>query len=332
LPGVGAMGNVSACVDRDPAMQTIRLGRTNAQVSAAGLGCGGHSRLGMARGADVHQAAGIVRRALDLGVTFIDTARAYGTEEAVGEAICGRRDEVFLSTKASPRGRDGAPICAAELTQSLEGSLRRLGTDRVDVLHLHGVLAREYDHCAQVLVPEMKRAQAAGKIRYLGITEQFTNDTGHAMLPRALADDHFDVVMTGFNLVNPSARARVFPLTAARGVGTLIMFAVRRQLSDPAALREAVAGLIARGDVDAGKIDADDPLGFLRDEAGVGGIVEAAYRFCRHEAGADVVLTGTGDVGHLEANVAAIQKGPLPEAVLARLMRLFGGVDSVSGD
>lgn len=314
-------------------MQTVRLGRTNAEVSVAGLGCGGHSRLGMARGADVNHAAGVVRRALDLGVTFIDTARAYGTEEAVGQGIAGRRDQVFLSTKASPRRLgDGALITAAELTESLEGSLRRLQTDHVDVFHLHGVQGDQYDHCAQVLVPEMKRQQAAGKIRFLGVTEQFGGDTGHAMLPRALADDHFDVIMVGFNLVNPSARARVFPLTLAHDVGTLVMFAVRRQLSDPTALREAVAGLIARGEVDGGQVDASDPLGFLREHAGIGSVVEAAYRFCRHEPGAQVVLTGTGDVAHLEANLAVIQAPALPDEVLERLTQLFGKVDSVSGN
>jgi aryl-alcohol dehydrogenase-like predicted oxidoreductase len=312
-------------------MRTVRLGRTNVEVSAAGLGCGGHSRLGMTRGADTDQAADVVRRALDLGVTFIDTARLYGTEEAVGAGIAGRRDQAFLSTKASP-GPPDAPIGAAELTESLEGSLRRLGTDHVDVFHLHGVKAGQYDHCAEILVPEMKRQQAAGKIRFLGVTEHFGEDTGHAMLPRALGDDHFDVIMVGFNLVNPSARTRVFPLTSARDVGTLVMFAVRRQLSDPAALREAVAGLIARGEVDATEVDADDPLGFLREAAGVGSVAEAAYRFCRHEPGAQVVLTGTGDMDHLEANLAAIQAPPLPPEALARLTRLFGEVDSVSGN
>jgi aryl-alcohol dehydrogenase-like predicted oxidoreductase len=311
-------------------MQTIRLGRTNAEVSVAGLGCGGHSRLGMARGADVHQAAAMVRQALELGVTFIDTARAYGTEEAVGKGIAGRRDEVFLSTKAGP-GRGATLTTAAELTQSLEVSLRRLGTDHVDVFHLHGVQPGQYDYCARELVPEMQRQRAAGKIRFLGITEQFGTDTGHAMLPRALADNHFDVVMVGFNLINPSARDRVFPLTLAHDVGTLIMFAVRRQLSDPTALKEAVAGLILSGEVDADKIDPNDPLGFLRD-AGIGSIVEAAYRFCRHEPGAQVILTGTGNVAHLQSNLAAIQAPPLPADVQARLASLFGRVDSVSGN
>jgi aryl-alcohol dehydrogenase-like predicted oxidoreductase len=312
-------------------MQTIRLGRTGAEVSVAGLGCGGASRLGMAHGADVDQAAGVVRRALELGVTFIDTARNYGTEEAVGQGVRGRRDEVFLSTKSSA-GRGERMFTAAELTESLEGSLRRLGADRVDVFHLHGVTPGQYDYCAEVLVPEMRRQQAAGKIRFLGVTEQFGGDTGHRMLSRALPDDLFDVVMTGFNLLNPSARTRVFPQTQAHDVGTLIMFAVRRTLSQPAALREAVAGLIERGEVDAGAVDAADPLGFLCERADVGSLTEAAYRFCRHEPGADVILTGTGNVQHLEANLAAIQGPPLAPDITERLRSLFGGVDSVSGN
>jgi aryl-alcohol dehydrogenase-like predicted oxidoreductase len=312
-------------------MQTVRLGRTGAEVSVAGLGCGGASRLGMARGADTEHAAGIVRRAIELGVTFIDTARNYGTEEAVGLGIRGRRDEIFISTKSSA-GRGERMFTAAELTESLEGSLRRLGTDRVDVFHLHGITPAQYDYCAETLAPEMKRQQAAGKIRFLGATEQFGGDTGHKMLSRALPDDLFDVVMVGFNLVNPSARERVFPLTLQHDVGTLIMFAVRRTLSQPDALREVVAQLIERGEVKGGDVDAADPLNFLRDRADVGSVTEAAYRFCRHERGAQVILTGTGDVAHLEANVAAIQGPPLAPDIVERLRDLFGTVDSVSGN
>ena len=312
-------------------MQTVRLGRTGAEVSVAGLGCGGASRLGMATGADAEQAASVVRRAIELGVTFIDTARNYGTEEAVGLGIRGRRDEVFLSTKSSA-GRGERMFTAAELSESLDGSLRRLGTDHVDVFHLHGITPSQYDYCAEVLVPEMKRQQAAGKIRFVGATEQFGGDTAHKMLTRALPDDHFDVIMVGFTLLNPSARARVFPETLKHAVGTLIMFAVRRSLSQPGALQEVVAGLIERGEVDAGKIDAADPLGFLRDRSDVGSLTEAAYRFCRHEPGAEVILTGTGNVEHLEANLAAIQGPPLAPEIGERLRGLFGAVDSVSGN
>jgi aryl-alcohol dehydrogenase-like predicted oxidoreductase len=312
-------------------MQTVRLGRTDAEVSVAGLGCGGASRLGMARGASAEDAARVVSRALDLGVTFIDTARAYGTEEAVGLGIRGRRDGLFLSTKVSP-GRGDQLLTAAQLAESLDQSLQRLGTDHVDVFHLHGLALDHYDRAVEILVPELKRQQAAGKIRFLGVTEGFGRDTGHAMLTRALPDDHFDVIMVGFNLMNPSARARVFPLTLERDVGTLIMFAVRRTLSDPAALREAVASLAARGEVDPSQVDAEDPLGFLTPYAASGALTEVAYRFCRHEPGAQVILTGTGDIAHLDANLAAIEGPPLPPEALDRLKRLFGTVDSISGN
>jgi L-galactose dehydrogenase len=312
-------------------MQTVRLGRTQAVVSVAGLGCGGASRLGMAYGKDVEHAASVVRRAVDLGVTFIDTAQAYGTEEAVGRGIVGRRDEVFLSTKVSP-GWGEELLTPQGLIEALEGSLRRLGTDRVDLYHLHGVRARQYAYCVETLLPELERQQAAGKIRFLGITEQFGRDTRHEMLQQALPEARFDVVMVGFSLLNPSARRTVFRETLKRDIGTLIMFAVRRALSRPEALKEMVAGLIAEGAVDPDKVDADDPLGFLREYVGAASVTEAAYRFCRHEPGAQVVLTGTGDAAHLEENLASIQGAPLPAPLQARLAEIFGAVDSVSGN
>jgi aryl-alcohol dehydrogenase-like predicted oxidoreductase len=312
-------------------MQTVRLGRTGLEVSVAGLGCGGHSRLGMAKGKDVHHAADLVRRALDLGVTFIDTARAYGTEEAVGLGLRGRRDEAVISTKAGA-GRGGELLTAAQMAAYVDESLAKLATDHIDVFLLHGLRLAEYEHAAEVLMPELKRQQAAGKIRFIGASEQFGGDTGHALLAKALGDDPFDVVMVGFNLLNPSARDRVFPKTQAHDVGTLIMFAVREALSHPDELRKVVADLIARGEVDAAQVDADDPLGFLAAAPGAPSVVEAAYRFCRHEPGAQVILTGTGDPEHLKANVEAILKPPLPAEVRARLEAIFGAVDSVSGN
>src|SRR5262249_58829359 len=175
-------------------MQSVVLGRTGLEVSVVGLGCGGHSRLGMTSGADEGQASRVVAAALDLGVDFIDTARAYGSEGAVGRAIRGKRDSVVLSTKALPAGASGL-MSAKELGESLQLSLSRLGTDYVDVFHLHRVLAEQYAHCVDVLLPELIRARDAGKVRCIGITERFGTDTDHAMLKRALPDDHFDVIM-----------------------------------------------------------------------------------------------------------------------------------------
>ena len=312
-------------------MQTVPLGRTNIEVSVAGLGCGGYSRLGMTSGHNEAHASDIVRHALDLGINFIDTARAYRTEAAVGAAIRGRRDEVVVSSKALPRDRHGL-LCAAALTKTLEKSLDRLGTDYLDVFHLHGVELADYPYCRDELVPELLRQRDLGKIRFLGITERFSVDTAHAMLHAALQDDHLDVIMVGFNLLNPAARHSVFPLTLEHDVGTLIMFAVRRALSLPDVLAKALDGLIASGQVDGGAINASDPLAFVADHPDVRSLVEAAYRYCRYEHGAHVVLTGTGSIDHLTENVAAILAPALPEALLDRLNSLFGAVDSVSGD
>jgi aryl-alcohol dehydrogenase-like predicted oxidoreductase len=108
------------------------------------------------------------------------------------------------------------------------------------------------------------------------------------------------------------------------------MFAVRRALSDPRGLSETLARAQAAGQIDASALDPKDPLGFLR--AYAGSLIEAAYRYCRHEPGVHVVLTGTGKIAHLEANVAAINGPPLPPAALEQLAALFGKVDCVSGN
>ena len=109
------------------------------------------------------------------------------------------------------------------------------------------------------------------------------------------------------------------------------MFAVRRALSRPDVLKEVVQGLLASGDLAAGVVDADDPLGFVARTDGVKSVVEAAYRFCRHEPGVEVVLTGTGKREHLSQNVEAILAPPLPAALSQRLAAIFGAVDTVTG-
>lgn len=307
------------------------LGRTGLRASVMGLGGGGHSRLGHRTGATQAESATIVRRALDLGVNFIDTAEAYGTEETVGAGIRGRpRDEIILSTKKSMTA-DGRVITAAELATGLDASLTRLGTDYVDIYHLHAVRAPQYEYVLTELVPELVRQREAGKIRFLGITEQFGEDTGHAMLSRAVHDEPWDVVMVGFNVLNQSARERVLAETRRRDLGVLCMFAVRAALSRPDMLRRTIADLVEEGLVDRDALDADDPLGFLTADGVTGSVPEAAYRFCRAEPGIHVVLSGTGNPQHLEENVASLLKPPLPVDVHARLVETFARVDTVSG-
>ena len=107
---------------------------------------------------------------------------------------------------------------------------------------------------------------------------------------------------------------------------------MRRALSDPQALREVCAKLVESGEVDAGALDPAEPLDFVAGHPDVESIVQAAYRFCRHEPGAHVILTGTGDGQHLKENIRSILAPPLPAEVSERLAQVFGRVDSVSGN
>jgi aryl-alcohol dehydrogenase-like predicted oxidoreductase len=326
---MGAEATTKASKLGDQTLEYITLGRTGLRVSIMGLGGGGHSRLGQRTGATAEQSAAVVRRALDLGINFVDTAEAYGTEELVGAALRDvRREDVILSTKKSLLN-DGRLIGAAELERGLEASLARLGTDYVDIYHLHALLAEHYEQAQAELVPALLRLREAGKIRFLGLTEQFAGDTGHAMLARAIGDEPWDVVMIGFNILNQSARERVLAEARRRDIGVLCMFAVRDALSRPEQLRTTIAELVQQGKLDAGAVNMNDPLGFVLRAAD--NLPEVAYRFCRAEPGIHVVLSGTGNIQHLEQNVAAIARPPLPHDIHRRLVELFDGIDSVSG-
>jgi L-galactose dehydrogenase len=309
------------------------LGKTGLKVSVAGLGCGGPSRLGMRDDPQsANRAVALVKQALDLGVNFIDTAQNYGTEPIVGKAIAGvPRDQVIVSTKKTLPAEDH-PDPAAEVIKGLEQSLKQIGTGYIDLYHLHGVEPKDYEFAKNRLLPAMRRLKEQGKIRFIGVTEGFVSDPSHAMLQESLQENLWDVVMVGFSLLNPAARKTVLPLTQKNGVGALNMFAVRRALSQPARLKELCTELIATGTIRKEALDPSDPLGFVLKMSNAAGLPEAAYRFCRHEPGIDLVLTGTGNPEHLKENIAAILKPPLPETVLQRLEKLFGGLANLTGN
>ena len=312
-------------------MEYRQLGRTGLRVSLMALGCGGPSRLGLSTGRSTAQSAAIVQSALDAGVNLIDTATAYQTEPLVAAGLRGRpRDRVVLSSKRGLNAAGGERLLSgAELEAAVEASLRRLETDYIDIYHLHGVSPEQYPHARDEMVPALQRLQAAGKVRFLGITERFGGDTEHRMLRDVLADGPFDVLMVGFNMLNQTARDTVLRVAGERGVGTMIMFAVRRAFSRPQRLRELLAELADRGEVDPALATADDPLRFLSTEAG--DLADAAYRYCSWQPGVSTVLSGTGNLDHLNRNVASFARGPLSATVAARIDRLFAGVTSASG-
>jgi aryl-alcohol dehydrogenase-like predicted oxidoreductase len=157
-------------------MKTRTLGRNGPTVSALGLGCMGMSAFYGGRGEDATSIA-VIHRALERGVTLLDTADMYGphtNEVLVGKAIAGKRDAVFLATKfgirldpddPSVRGVDGRP----EYVQaSVESSLKRLGVDHIDLYYQHRV---DPNVPIEETVGAMARLVEAGKVRYLGLSE-----------------------------------------------------------------------------------------------------------------------------------------------------------------
>ena len=309
-------------------MEYTTLGRTGLKVSVMGLGCGGFSRIGQATGKTEEESIAIVRYGLNSGINFIDTAEFYRTEKIVGKGIEGfNRENIILSTKKSAWGK----IKPDKVIKSLERSLKNLGTDYIDIYHLHGVILEDYDYLFSEVVPTLLEMRDQGKIRFLGITERFNPDPDHSMLQQALQDDVWDVMMVGFNILNQSARDRIFLPAIEKKIGILIMFAVRLALSRPKHLKKCIKELIENKQITPSMIDKEDPLGFLIHDNGAESIVEAAYRFCRYEPGTHVILSGTGSLVHLKENIKAMQKPPLPENDVIKLKEIFKNVDSITG-
>lgn len=311
-------------------MEYRPLGNTGLEVSVAGLGCGGNSRLGLGRGASFDDCVAVVRTAVDLGVNFLDTAEAYGTEEIVGAAIRNYdRDRLVISTKAIFKADADTPVT---VTRRVEAALRRLGLDYVDVFHFHAVHPAAYEYHRDVLAPALAKLKDQGKVRHIGITETGPRDPEQKMLARAIQEDPWEVAMLAYSLMNQGARRNIFPVSQRRGVGTLLMFVVRNIFSNAAYRRDVFAKLVEQGQLDASILSDGDPLAFLVADGVAASITDAAYRYARHEQGVDVVLFGTGNKAHVRENVDSILRPALPPPVVERLHTLFGHLTGVGLD
>lgn len=157
-------------------MKTRRLGPQGPSASAIGLGCMGMSDF-YTTGSDEKESVATLHRALELGVTLFDTADVYGphtNEELLGRALKGKREQIFLATKfgivrtpeqPAVRGANGHPDY---VRQAVEGSLRRLGTDHIDLYYQHRV---DPTVPIEETVGAMAELVRAGKVRYLGLSE-----------------------------------------------------------------------------------------------------------------------------------------------------------------
>ncbi|MEU6591850.1 aldo/keto reductase [Streptomyces sp. NPDC046881] len=185
-------------------------------VSAQGLGC-----MGMSHGygaTDDEQSIATLHRALDLGVTFLDTSDFYGfghNEELIGRAVAGRRDEVVLATKFGFANRLGEPTLirgdAAYVRQACEASLRRLGVDHIDLYYQHRVDPRVP---IEETVGAMAELVRAGKVRHLGLSE-----AGAQTIRRAHAVHPISALQSEWSLWTRDLEAEVAPVCRELGIG-----------------------------------------------------------------------------------------------------------------
>ena len=194
------------------------LGSQGLQVSAQGLGCMGMTH---AYGAgDADSGLQTIDRALELGVTFLDTAEIYGphtNEELVGQAIAGRRDQVQIATKfgfrLNPDSRwarsvDGSP---ENVRDAVAGSLKRLGTDYIDLYYQHRI---DPDVPIEETVGAMAELVEAGKVRYIGLSE-----AAPETIRRAHATHPLTAVQMEYSLWTRDAEAEVLPVLRELGIG-----------------------------------------------------------------------------------------------------------------
>jgi aryl-alcohol dehydrogenase-like predicted oxidoreductase len=279
------------------AMLERPLGAAGLTVSVLGLGAG---RIGGPEIGD-RDVDRLVGRALDAGVTLIDTARSYGaSEERLGRALAGRRDRVVLSTKLG-YGVEGVPDWTGPtITRGVDDALRRLGTDRLDIAHLHScdrAILERGDVVAALLA-----ATRAGKVRVAAYSGE-----GEA-LAWALGSGAFAAVQCSVSPVDQGGLDGALEVARTRGVGVL----AKRPLGN-------APWRFAERPVEPDLAEAHDRFRALALDAGDLDWAELFTRFSAFAPGVSAVLVGTASPVHLERAAAAIARGPLPGEVTQRL-------------
>jgi predicted aldo/keto reductase-like oxidoreductase len=191
-------------------MEKIRLGKTNMMVSRIGFG-----GIPIKRPTE-DDAVAVVRRCLDLGMNFIDTANAYGvSEERIGKGIQGRRKSVFLATKTHARTRE-------EIESHLQLSLRRFGTDYIDLYQFHGV--RDLNELDMILdrtrglITLFEEIKRAGVIKHIGVTTHQID-----VAKAAVKSGQFETIMFPFNFIAHEPGIELMPLAREHDVGFIVM-------------------------------------------------------------------------------------------------------------
>jgi aryl-alcohol dehydrogenase-like predicted oxidoreductase len=323
-------------------MQLRVFGRTGMQLSVLGFGCGAVGGF-MVRG-DAADQERTIARAIAAGINYFDTAVQYGdgeSEKNLGRVLQKLKPaNAVVGTKVRlPPGESGR--IAETVTASLEGSLARLRLDRVDIFHLHNPITEKGGGTAlsvrQVLdgvVPAFERLRAQGKIRFLGMTA--VGDT--AALNQVIDAGAFDSAQVVYNMLNASAAAalpknypaqdygRMFDHTSAAGVGVVGIRVLAGGALSGSAERHPIASPAPEPIGSAMSYDADIDrarrLMPLVKEGFAASLTEAATRFAISHPAMGTILVGLATPQEFEGALAAVEKGPLPQAALDRLSAL----------
>lgn len=319
-------------------MERRRLGRTGLQVSVLGYGAGAVGGL-FTKGAAADQERAIAR-ALEAGINYFDTAPVYGNGESernLGRALKALKADVVVGTKVRLTTDHRADVAGA-IARGMEESLKRMGRDHVDLFQLHNPLTAQdagdklaIDIALEQVAPAMEKLKASGKTRFIG----FSGVGEPAALLRAVESKLFDTVQVVYNALNPSAGGpmpagapgldygRLLDKAKAADMGTIIIRALAGgALSGttdrhPLAMQDvAPIGSAPDFAADVARAKSLEPL--VRDGT-AGSLTELGERFVISHPAVSTMLIGYSNLDHLEAAIAAVEKGPLPDAALKRL-------------
>ncbi|MFH1571137.1 MAG: aldo/keto reductase [Gemmatimonadota bacterium] len=291
------------------------LGTTALQVSEAGLGT---VELGMPYGLGLpspppdEEAIGLLRRALDLGVTYFDTAAAYGrSEELLGRAFAGLATRPVVATKVALREGPGGPLLtgaqlARHVESSVHRSLNRLQVHSLDLLQIHSA---DDAFVSEELLALMDRLGAAGLVRYWGASTYGLE----APLEALDQPGRLRAIQVAYSLLDRRLDRQILPRCRDLGVGVVIR------------------SVFLQGVLSPRRRDLPPHLAPLRRAADEATTVAAslgidlpalAVRFAAFESRGDVTLFGTASTAELDANLAALESGPLPAEAVAALRRI----------
>ena len=292
-------------------MDTTTLGRTGLKVSRLAFGAGPIGYLDTAQ----DQAGQVLNLLLDRGVNVIDTAAAYqGSEELIAKAVGHRREDFVLVSKCGKRvpGVEGEDWSARVVTQTVDRSLKRLGTDHLDVMLLHSC-KREVLVKGEAL-GALLRAKEAGKIRFAGYSGDNDAATYAAGLPGV------DVLMCSANLCDQENLEAALPAAAAAGVGILVKRSVANGAWKPLDAQQGIYRDYVKPYVERFQAMGLGPraLGFAGEEDWM----EIALRFTL-ALPVHVLSIGTTSAANAEANLRLMEAGPLAPEAVATIRKAF---------